>query len=385
VSVAALLAAAALGCGIAAAPQPPSLYLPKLVQDLKAERIGDQVLLTWTMPKQTTDGLNLSQPIAVRVCRQTTSRVCDTVGKVRAQPGQQATFTDAMDPVLTQGSLHKMTYEVFAQNARGRAAGASNDAQSLAGTAPLPLTGLTARVVRQGVLLRWQPVADLPDGTVFEVERTLLNAPASTKSTTQRATEKPAQPVRQILIVHPAVEASSANAQPSLGAALDTSAQFKATYRYTVSRMIERPAGTSEIHIKGLPSQPVTIFTKDTFPPAVPQRLVAVVVSAAMTGTTPVVDLSWSVNVESANPRSDNTEPDFAQFRIYRRDLSSGGARILLAPTPGKLPNAAVVTPAFRDAAVEPGHRYAYSVSAVDADGNESAPSPEVVADVPAN
>ena len=42
-----------------------------------------------------------------------------------------------------------------------------------------------------------------------------------------------------------------------------------------------------------------------------------------------------------------------------------------------------VVAPSFRDAAVLPGHTYAYSVSALDRDGNESPRSAEVEETLP--
>ena len=57
------------GCGMPGAPLPPSLNLPVPVADLTAERTGDQVALTWTMPKKTTDKVVIDVPITVRVCR----------------------------------------------------------------------------------------------------------------------------------------------------------------------------------------------------------------------------------------------------------------------------------------------------------------------------
>lgn len=405
-----LLTAAGLGCGLAAAPQPPSLHIPKPVRDLKAKRIGNQVLLAWTMPGKTTDGLKLKSSIPVRICLQTTSRVCDTVGNMQALPGKPATFTHRLPAPLTQGPLRIITYQVFAQNSHAQAAAASNDAPALAGAAPLPITGLTAQVVPQGVLLHWQP-APLQHGTVFEIQRTLLRAPApaaaknllalsqkSPQKTPQKtpqknsAVKKPAPPAVETLIVRipilhvPAARtAGTAETTPQPnqpdetdpGLALDTSAQWNATYRYTVARVVEHPMGTKILRIHGQPSLPTQLQTLDTFPPATPQGLVAVVVSAAMNGGAPAVNLSWLAN----------TEPDFAQYRVYRRDLSlrdlSGAAPMQIAPAPGSAPNALLVTPAFQDTSVAPGHRYAYSVRAVDTSGNASAPSPEVMADLP--
>lgn len=422
VLVAALLMAAGIGCGMAAAPQPPSLQLPKPVTDLKAERVGNQVQLTWTMPKETTDNLKLKLPVPVRLCVQTVSRECDTVGNIQAVPGKPATFTCALPPTLALGPLHTITYQVFAQNAQGRAAGASNDAPALAGMAPPQVLGLAAQVVPQGVLLHWQPVPDLPQGTVFEIQRTWLNppakqapAPATTRTTPPQKASSPAiasshppkathahtgtpqkeipgpvQPIEQTLLVHPpAGPAAAPSAAPAAiqdpGAALDASIQWGQAYRYTVARVVQRPASPAKgsvttqalsMRIQGQPSQPIVILAKDSFPPATPQRLSAVPVSAAMTGGAPAVDLSWSANAE----------PDFAQYRVYRRDLTGNttqnATRQQIAPAPGTHASALLVTPAFRDAPVTPGHRYAYSVTAVDTSGNESHPSSEVIVEV---
>jgi len=53
------LAVVLAGCGLAANPQPPTLWLPAPVKDLTAARAGDQVHLHWTMPKNTTDKVAL--------------------------------------------------------------------------------------------------------------------------------------------------------------------------------------------------------------------------------------------------------------------------------------------------------------------------------------
>ena len=111
-------------------------------------------------------------------------------------------------------------------------------------------------------------------------------------------------------------------------------------------------------------SQPVTVTPRDTFPPAAPQGLVA----ALLPGPAPVtvlVELSWSINLET----------DLAGYRVYRSEQEGGRGQQLL--TPDLLP-----TPAVRDTSVVPGHRYWYTVTAVDRAGNESAPGAPVVVDV---
>ena len=97
------------------------------------------------------------------------------------------------------------------------------------------------------------------------------------------------------------------------------------------------------------------VATTDTFPPAVPQGLVAVADAAAG-----AIDLSWYPDTDS----------DLAAYHVYRRDVH------------GDLPAQRIasvgVETSYRDAGAQPGHTYAYSVSAVDQSGNESKRSPEV-------
>jgi fibronectin type 3 domain-containing protein len=76
------------------------------------------------------------------------------------------------------------------------------------------------------------------------------------------------------------------------------------------------------------------------------------------------VDLSWSINLET----------DLAGYRVYRSE--QGGVRGQLI-TPDLLP-----VPAVRDSAVALGHRYWYTVTAVDRAGNESAPGDPVAVDI---
>jgi fibronectin type 3 domain-containing protein len=139
----------------------------------------------------------------------------------------------------------------------------------------------------------------------------------------------------------------------------DTSVIFDHTYVYIVR---------SVIHVEGeqvesSDSQPVTVTPHDTFPPAPPQGLVAALLPGLAPGTV-LVDLSWSINLET----------DLAGYRVYRSEQE--GARGQLV-TPELLP-----TPAVRDRSVQPGHRYWYTVTAVDRAGNESEPGAAVVVDV---
>ena len=356
---------------MAAAPQPPSLNLPKPVNDLAATRAGNQVSLHWTAPKENTDKLKIRGPVQFQICRQDKTSPYQTIATVAEQPGKPADYTDVLPLALVRGPLRKITYQILGINKHGRSAGPSNGAAVLAGEAPPPILDLSATVLERGVVLHWLPVAGLPADTYIQLVRTLLT-PQVPKGTGQikptNPLPAPTEPIERTLVVN----LSSATSDP--GTALDTSAEFGQTYRYVASRITEDKIEKQVLQVASPPSAPVTILTRDTFPPSAPTGLAAVPVSAAINGGEPEVDLSWS----------SNTEPDLAQYRVYRRDVATNGSvaasKQQIAPE-----NATelVVSPAFRDTHVQSGHTYAYSVTAVDNAGNESAESKAVEVTVP--
>jgi fibronectin type 3 domain-containing protein len=77
-----------------------------------------------------------------------------------------------------------------------------------------------------------------------------------------------------------------------------------------------------------------------------------------------VVDLSWSISPEN----------DVAGYRVYRSEADSARGEPLLSEL--------IPTPAFRDTAVQVGHKYRYTVTAVDRAGNESAASATVIVEI---
>ncbi len=105
-------------------------------------------------------------------------------------------------------------------------------------------------------------------------------------------------------------------------------------------------------------------LAKDTFPPSAPQDVVAAALPGPSSGTF-VVDLSWTINLET----------DMAGYRVYRSESENVRGQLV---TPDLLP-----TPSFRDSTVVSGHRYWYTVTAVDRAGNESAPSGFTLVEVP--
>lgn len=349
------------GCGSPGAPAPPSLNLPQAVTNLSATRVDGAVQLAWTMPGRTTDGVALKRPVRTEICREIGDGPCTTIATAFFPPAKPAVYTDHLPEGLTSGTARILLYQVTLRNHGRKSAGPSNSAFSAAGTAPAPLTGLTAKIRPDGVLLSWHPVAQGAGATMaldFRMERVLENPPVQRKETLLSTTE----PTQQKLVVH-------ADGGPDPGHALDANAQFNREYRYTVQRVAMATLGGRTIEIEGRSSEPVTIITTNIFPPPVPEDLAAVADAAAG-----AIDLSWTPDAGQ----------DLAGYYVYRRDVASGLAAARIGPANSRNATSSLISsPAFRDATTERGHTYAYSISAVSRAGHESRRSPEVVETLP--
>jgi hypothetical protein len=212
------------------------------------------------------------------------------------------------------------------------------------------ITDVKAEITHQGVVLTWTPpqksaVGPAPPIALYrifrhEVNQTTAPSPAPQSAQSQKLSvqigDSPVPPFR------------------------DTQAQFGKTYVYTVRSVAQYP----DLQIESLDSPPITVSPLDTFPPAAPQGLVAVLVPAQ--GAAPAyLDLSWSISAEN----------DIAGYNIYRTE-QEGAA--------GQKQNPELLrTSAFRDMNTVPGHRYYYTVTAVDRVGNESPASAAAPGEVP--
>jgi hypothetical protein len=343
-----------VACGMVAPPQPPSLYLPQPATNLTATRTGNDVHLHWTMPKRATDRVLLKGDQDAHICRSIAGSPCESAGDAKYAPEAQADFTDHLPAALIIGQPQLITYTVELRNRRELAAGPSNSAWSASGPAPAPVATFAADIRSEGVLLHWQPAQDA--STLIRIERTLViktgAAPKESSALLRKGAEAPAQ---QTLEVGYELQHDPAHAY-------DKDAAFDQEYRYMAQRIQTLNLGGHTIEIASEPSTVVTLNTRDIFPPAVPTGLVAVASPEEH-----AIDLSWSPN----------TENDLAGYVVYRRDAGSSAAPTRISPAQP------IAGPAFRDATAVPGRKYAYSVSAVDQDKNESQRCPETEESLP--
>ncbi len=342
-------------CATIAPPQPPSLDLPKPPADLKASRKGDRVILTWTIPTVTTDRQTIHAVGPTRICRSLVALTqCGTaVGEIPAgtvpTPAKSskqkptASYTDTLpDQIESDTASASAMYAVEVLNHDDRGAGLSNHVEvPLIHTLPPP-QDFHAQVTGQGVVLTWTGETATPSQEnvryVYSVYR-----------------EGQDQKHRTLIGEIPFGDEHTFTVT-------DSEIEWQKTYEYKAETVtIIAEAKKPEVQVEGDDTPAVKVFADDVFPPAVPSGLQAVFSGP---GQQPFIDLVWA-------PVSDI---DLAGYNVYRH--TDGAAAV-------KINGELVKTPAYRDASVEAGKRYLYSVTSVDARGNESAHSEDAGEAVP--
>jgi hypothetical protein len=349
-----MLAVVLAGCGTPGAPQLPSLQLAQPVEDLTASRKGNKVQLDWTLPRKNTDRTLVKNIPQSRICRHEGTALmsgCTVVAtapnpklaekhKREQPPAVHMTYVDTLPVQLgEQNPTGFVRYAVEIMNSRERSAGLSN--QVLIPIAPTiaPPEQLAAKVEADGVLISWEAaiVPTAPTGLTYRYR--ILRSPAGANAYIALADIEP---------------------EPE-GFYLDKTFGWETRYDYRILSVTLVHAQNINMSVEGDDSKAVAIFTRDIYPPGEPTGLQAVFSSV---GQKPFVDLTWAPNMES----------DLAGYNVFRR--VAGGE-------PVKLNKQLVPVPSFRDDNVVPGKTYLYSVSALDARGNESLHSAETTEAVP--
>jgi hypothetical protein len=386
-AAAAPLIALVAGCASPGPPHPPSLNLPEVVKDLSAERVGDVVHLHWTTPETTTDRIDIKGAMTAEICRITASApasqtpACIPIARLPVQSGPTR-GAETLPPVLTVDPPSLLAYRVQIFNVHGRSAGLSPEAFAAAGTAPLPVEQLRATPTRDGAMLEWQqkstsaaveldrlPVG--PDGVVIEPPQRKAASKSSPRLTLKKPSGSqpkptPASAPKPLPITAPPpieVKLRTPPQPADTGGTIDHTAQAGETYQYTAQRVRSFSLNGHTLELRSTASPPVTVVMRDTFPPHAPSGLEAV--PGGTTAADRSIDLSWTPD----------TDADLAGYIVYRQEVNERG---VVAGTATRLNLTPVAGPAYRDQTAMAGHRYAYRVTAVDAAGNESAPSADV-------
>jgi fibronectin type 3 domain-containing protein len=324
------------------------------------------VQLSSTLPSNTISGQKLAAPPAVEILRGAAKpdgsadaksfRVVYTIPGAMVENYRadgRVVFTDPISPEETKSHPGgAVAYIVRTRASQKRASADSNMVSLRVFSVPAPITSVEARVRESAIELSWQAPATTAAGegvngiTGYKIYRSESPVAIASSTTQEPAPSRPES--------HAALLGSCETNNYR-----DTSMVFDHTYVYSV-RSVVLVEGRE---LESADSQPVTVTPRDIFPPASPQGLVAAVLPGTAPGTI-LVDLSWSINLET----------DLAGYHVYKSEQEGTRGQLV---TPDLL-----LTPAIRDTSVEPGHRYWYTVTAVDRAGNESAPCEPVAADV---
>jgi len=357
---------AVAGCGAQGEPTPPSPPVPVAITDLTAHQAGDGVQLVFTLPARTVAGDHLATPPAVEIVRGTPrpdgSPDARSYRVVYTIPGAlvenyvsegHVKFTDPVAPAETRGHPGgALVYVVRTRASKKRASADSNVVSARVFPVPEAIPSLEAHVTESAIELRWTAPTRTSGGdslkafSGYRIYRGELDPASAEAAGSDFSKAKWKSP---LTLLAPSEENTYR----------DALFDFGKTYAYIVRSAVLVESNALE----SADSVAAIVTPRDTFPPAAPQNVVAAVLSGVNSGSV-FVDLSWSINLET----------DLAGYRVYRSEQQDTRGAVI---TPEVL-----LAPAYRDTSVEPGHRYWYTVTAIDRAGNESEPSAVAVIDV---
>jgi hypothetical protein len=361
-----LTLALASGCAAPGEPTARHPVTPVAIADLTGHQTGSAVVLTFTLPRKSTDDAPLPESPTIEIYRvplspgaapdrKTSWRLIYTVPSERVGSylsGDRIEFRDPLTPAdIGSAGQHQLAYTVRTRSVKARASGDSNYFTVLISPPPDPPRDLRAAMTETAVVLSW--VEPMASG----------NSPNTSSYRVYRAELEPGQEAVKDVAEAKYKSPLALQGSPSSPGFSDTQFDFGHTYLYlvrAVSQTLEEPAGS----VESADSMPAVVTPKDTFPPAAPVGLEATIIPA--TPEAPArVELSWAIS----------SEGDLAGYFVYRSDRED---------TPGeRVSHETLPSPTFRDISVASGKRYFYRVSAVDRAGNESRLSPVVQVDVP--
>jgi hypothetical protein len=365
-----------VGCGAPGEPTERKSPIPVAISDLAASQQGDDVVLTFTLPKDSIEHKPLKQLPSVEIYRWFEPPLASGNPLRPPLALDQSTLLLTIPPEMVAhfASRYEFRYvdallaENFSQNSgkdavylvRTRTSpkkvSASSNLVSLAiEPAPDPISDLKAEITREAIALSWTPP-----------QKTLIGSPPPIATYRIYRTESDAAPAAA-----PALPAPTSGSTPQKTAFAhigdvpgpafrDLQIQFGKRYVYSVRSV----AQYDHSRVESADSNLASAERQDTFPPTAPEGLVDALIPV-QDQSPAYFDLSWSISPDN----------DIAGYNIYR----SEGA----VDSRTKLNPALLLTPAFRDMNVFPGRHYLYTVTAVNRAGNESPESDPVSGDVP--
>ena len=329
-----MLAGLLAGCGVPGEPLPPLLEIPVPVEDLTGVQVGARIELEWSRPRLTTEGTRAQRLDRIEVYASfipegapLPSVPSDPLATIRLDsiPDAENRMSLVIRLDASQPGMQAVI-AVKAFNDRGRDAGFSNVVTLPVVNLPEPPANLAGQVTERAVRLSWRAAA-----------QSAFGGPVPLVDGYQVFRREPGNPEPGAIIG----ETSDSEYE-------DASFEFERMYFYSVRAFVRRGESFAVTPLSAV----VEIATADRFPPQPPDDVRAVVTPGA-------VEITW-------NP---NEEADLAGYHVFR---SVGAEFVRVSPE-------LLLTPLFRDAAVESGRQYSYRVRAADRDGNESEPSESIM------
>jgi len=346
------------GCAAPGDPIARHPVVPAPIADLAASQLGNEIVLTFTLPTRSTDREALAERPSIEIYRaalapgatadkKTSWSLTYTIPPERVDTyvnNGRVEFRDTLAPeTLARAPGSPLAYLVRTRAGRTRASGDSNILTLRIFPPPMAPGDVRTTVTESAIALTWSE-AEPPPGATFGGYRVYRAQMESAQEGSAAKLKSPSQMV-----------GTSTTPQYE-----DLHFEFGETYLYTVRSV----AAFGPDLVESGDSAAAMLTPRDTFSPAAPTGLEAVIVPATPQGGS-YVELSWGISAE----------PDLAGYRVYRSGREDAAGSLLN--------NELLPSPAFRDISVVPGGRYFYRVSAVDRAGNESPMSIVVPAEVP--
>ncbi len=364
------------GCASPGEPTERKAPVPAAITDLAAGQSGNDVILTFTLPKETVQHKPLKEVPTIEIYRDfepAAAAAGAASPQAPAKPSLLVTIPPGMADQYTEKGQTRyadtLTAEDFARHpdgaavytVRARASAKKESADSNAADVRIypaldPIGDLKAGIAHSTVELEWTAPQKTVTGTAPPVAGYRIYRAEAEPGPAASAAAPVSEPAAASLDLKPRLAKIGDTESTTFE---DTQAELGRTYEYSV-RSIARYPGEA---LESADSNLAVVTVRDIIPPSAPVGLIAVC-APAQGGTPGYADLSWAISPET----------NIAGYSVYRsREAGVPGTRL----------NATLLlSPAFRDMNTEPGQHY-YRVTATDRSGNESPASVAVPCGVP--
>ncbi|HEX8710137.1 MAG TPA: fibronectin type III domain-containing protein [Pyrinomonadaceae bacterium] len=344
----------ASACGKRRPPLPPVERIPQRTELLSGAQRGNQVILSWPAPRRNAPEQSVQSIRRIDVYRLAESPAAPLpltedefaarstlIGSIDYETirtaGETITYVDRLE---LAGQPTRLRYALRYVNAEGQRAAFSNFLLlEPAARIAEPPTVLGQEVSERAVTITWQAPATNIDGST-PVNLLGYNVYRVEKS----QTEMSQTPINSALVTGTRFN--------------DETFRFGEEYNYLVRSV---SLGTGGLQVESLNSNSILVAPVDIFKPAAPGPVSIAPAPGRLSLFFP------------ANP-----ERDVAGYNIFRSTDPN-----LAKESWTKLTSTLLTRTTYQDETVEPGRQYYYYVTAVDANGNQSAPSEVVTETVP--